>query len=323
MSSTSAGSPRISVVVLTHNRAGDLVSTLSRLVALPEHAPVIVADNASDDETVALIDMLFPQVRIVQCGTDLGQAGRNRAVACVHTEYVAFCDDDGGWEPGSLDQAIRLLDRWPQIAVLNARVVAEGAQAAIDTHTEGISEIHPHLPPDSNALPGAQLADYSAAACVFRTEVFRAIGSYEPRLPAAAERLAALDVLAAGHAIVDCASLKVQRVRSDAHDDDETRRLRARDTAWVAWMRLPSHTACAATLHALREFLRQRRFWRDGAALLGGLGWALAHRRRVTRDVLRLRKQVLAAQRHAAAVGRSAATQGSEHAEPPDGGRHS
>ena len=115
-----AGS-RITIVVLTYIRAQRLMETLHRLRALPESPQIVVADNASTDETVWLAGFAFPEVRIVQCGSNLGAAGRNRAVAYVATEYVAFCDDDTWWAPGSLARAVRVLDASPQVGVLNVR----------------------------------------------------------------------------------------------------------------------------------------------------------------------------------------------------------
>ncbi|MBB5467045.1 GT2 family glycosyltransferase [Paraburkholderia sp. CI2] len=112
---TKAPHPRISVVVLTYNRAGELLTTLERLLALPENPPIIVADNGSTDNTVALVEARYPSVRVVECNGNLGAAGRNHAVACVETDYVAFCDDDTWWGPGSLERAVQLLDAWPRV----------------------------------------------------------------------------------------------------------------------------------------------------------------------------------------------------------------
>lgn len=93
MSTTDASMPRhagsrITIVVLTHNRAERLMETLHRLHALPEYPQIIVADNASTDETVWMAGVAIPDVRVVQCGSNLGAAGRNRAVACVDSGYV-------------------------------------------------------------------------------------------------------------------------------------------------------------------------------------------------------------------------------------------
>lgn len=220
--------PRISVVVLTHDRAGQLVGTLARLASLPEQPPVIVADNASHDDTVKLVDMLFPQVRVIQCGADLGAAGRNRAVACVRTDYVAFCDDDSWWEPGSLALAVKLLDSAPQVAVLNARLVT-GESGALDPRCRLMagsplaaaagssgpalgSSLSPALGSAFGPALGPTVATYIAGACVFRTAVFRAVGGYERRFGIGGEEaLVALDVLNAGHAIAYCDELTVRR----------------------------------------------------------------------------------------------------------------
>jgi len=51
----------------------------------------------------------------------------------------------------------------------------------------------------SRDLAGPPLTGYIAGACVFRTDVFRAVGGYEPRLfTGGEEELVALDLLASG-----------------------------------------------------------------------------------------------------------------------------
>ncbi|CAB3771095.1 glycosyltransferase family 2 protein [Paraburkholderia solisilvae] len=300
MQSSTPALPRISVVVLTHDRAGPLVGTLSRLTSLPERPPVIVADNASHDDTVKLVDLLFPQVRLIQCGADLGAAGRNRAVAAVRTDYVAFCDDDCGWEPGSLALAVKLLDGAPQVAVLSARVLS-GVGGTTDPACMRMA---------ANAVtargsPGPALTGFLAGACVFRTAVFRSLGGYERRLcDGGEEALLALDVLNAGHVIAYCDELIVRRSGSAAPDDSAVgaqhaarQRHLARNAAWVAWMRLPWRDVGRATCGALATFVQTHTVWRDGCALAGGLGWALANRHRVNASVLALRAEARAAER--------------------------
>ncbi|MDQ7977611.1 glycosyltransferase [Paraburkholderia sp. SARCC-3016] len=313
--------PRISVVVLTHDRAGQLVGTLARLASLPEQPPVIVADNASRDETVKLVDMLFPQVRVVQCGTDLGAAGRNRAVACVRTDYVAFCDDDSWWEPGSLALAVKLLDGAPQVAVLNARVVT-GESGALDPRCRSMAA----SPLAAPGCPAAAVTSYIAGACVFRTAVFRAVGGYERRFGVGGEEaLVALDVLDAGHTIAYCNELTVRRGvfasdtaaaldrfgrrRTDRHDSPDDacgsedalqRRVQARNAAWVAWLRLPWRDVGRSTCAALATFAHEHTLWRDGAAMIAGLPWALVNRHRVNAQVLATRAEARAAQRRLA-----------------------
>ncbi|MEM5383047.1 glycosyltransferase [Paraburkholderia phymatum] len=282
-----AGS-RISVVVLTHNRASRLLDTLRRLRALPERPPIVVADNASTDETVLMVDLTYPDVHIVQCEGNMGAAGRNRAVEWVDTEYVAFCDDDTWWEPGSLEQAVQLLDAHTEIGVLNARIeVGESGD------TDATCLLMQHSPLDSGSLPGPSLIGYMAGACVFRTAVFREAGGYDARLfIGGEEELVALDVLANGHAIVYRDALLVRHHPSPARDSALRRRTLARNAAWIGWMRLPVAEALTRTLRAFSIFRRERTLWHDGCAMLRGLRWALRERKRLPDSVLAMRRVV-------------------------------
>ncbi|MEX3936307.1 glycosyltransferase family 2 protein [Paraburkholderia phymatum] len=289
-----AGS-RISVAVLTHNRAARLLDTLRRLRALPERPLIVVADNASTDETVLMAGLTYPDVHIVQCEHNMGAAGRNRAIEWVDTEYVAFCDDDTWWEPGSLEQAVRLLDAHPEIGVLNARIeVGESGE------TDATCLLMQHSPLDSGKLPGPSLAGYMAGACVFRTAVFREAGGYDARLfIGGEEELVALDVLANGYAIVYCDALVVRHHPSPVRDSALRRRMLARNAAWTGWMRLRLGEALMRTLRAFATFRREHTLWHDGWAMLRGLRWVLRERRRLPNSVLAMRRVV---QRHERAL---------------------
>ncbi|HEX8930665.1 MAG TPA: glycosyltransferase family 2 protein, partial [Actinomycetota bacterium] len=114
---------RITVVIMTRNRRDELLETLARMTALPERVPVIVADNASTDGTGEAVTERFGQVRLLRCARNLGAVARNLAVREVTTPYVAFCDDDTRWRPGSLGRAADLLDTHPQLASVTARIL--------------------------------------------------------------------------------------------------------------------------------------------------------------------------------------------------------
>ncbi|MFL9912750.1 glycosyltransferase family 2 protein [Paraburkholderia sp. RL17-337-BIB-A] len=295
---------RISVVVLTHNRAKEVMHTLSRLLALPEQPELFVADNASTDGTVELIKAGLRGVRVVRCPSNLGAAGRNLAVACVSTDYVAFCDDDMWWEAGSLARAVHVLDTSPGVAVLSARVLV-GESLELDETCIRMR----NSPLESRDLPGPPLTGYIAGACVFRTDVFRAVGGYEPRLfIGGEEELVALDLLASGRTIVYLDSVVVHHHPSRTRDSRLRRRMLARNAAWISWLRLPLHDACCATGRAFALLWREGTFARDALAMIGALPWALARRRVVPRSVLAMRRQVHAAEQRQKEVDRRAAS---------------
>src|SRR5207249_520604 len=108
---------RVTVVVLTHNRREQALRTVRALQELPEHAPLIVVDNASSDGTAQALAEAYPDLALLRAPRNLGAAARNVGAAHARTPYVAFCDDDVCWQAGALAQAVALLDAHPRIAV--------------------------------------------------------------------------------------------------------------------------------------------------------------------------------------------------------------
>ncbi|WP_250535144.1 glycosyltransferase [Caballeronia sp. AZ10_KS36] len=279
---------RLTVVVLTYNRADQVLDTLARLAALPDRIDIVVVDNASSDDTAARIAQAFPFVELVVAPSNMGAAGRNLGVAKVRTEYVAFCDDDTWWSPGSLTRATEILDAAPRVAVLSARVVV-GENGDADETCERMRV----SPLGANGLPGPALIGYMAGASVFRTSVYRQMGGYEPRLFIGGEEsLLALDMLDHGHALVYADELVLHHHPSPIRDSALRRRLLARNAAWVAWLRLPLSEALHASMQALAVMRREGAFWRDAIQMLRGLPWALSHRRVVGAHVQVMRSIV-------------------------------
>jgi GT2 family glycosyltransferase len=283
---------RLTVVVLTYNRAHEVERTVERLLALPAPVPVVVADNGSDDDTVARLARRFPDVRIVECGANLGAAGRNLAVDAVETDYVAFSDDDTEWLAGSFEHAVRILDAAPRVAVLSGKVLV-GAERMLDPTCARMAA----SPLTRADLPGPSLVGYMAGACVFRTRAFRTVGGYEPRFfIGGEEELVALDVLDRGWAIVYCDALAVAHCPSPARDARLRRRMLARNAALVAWMRLPMREAVARTLASLALSMREGGLVGHAVQLARDIGWALSRRRPVSRVVLKMRRDVFEAE---------------------------
>ena len=265
---------RVSVVVLTFNRAAELCRVLERLKALPEQPQVIVVDNGSPDDTAARVERTFPDVELVRCPANLGAAGRNAGVARVRTPYVAFCDDDTWWAPGSLARAADLLDAHPRLALLSARVLI-GPEQRLDPACERMAK----SPLDATGLPGPALIAFMAGAVVMRTEAYRAVGGYEARLFLGAEEaLMALDLAVCGWRMTYAADVVTHHHPSPARDRRSRNIALARNRLWIAWMRLPLTSAASESLAILREVAAQGLLRPVLRQALGGLKWALARR---------------------------------------------
>ncbi|HWT70932.1 MAG TPA: glycosyltransferase [Oxalicibacterium sp.] len=273
---------RIAAVILTHNRVAELRRTLQHMLSLAAATAVVVVDNASTDDTAAMLATDFPQVRCVRLAVNIGAAARNAGVAYVDTPYVAFCDDDTWWADGALERAVALLDAHPQVAVLCARVLV-GPEGREDP-TCAVMAASP-LPRDN--LPGPALLGFLAGASVVRREAFLQAGGYEPRLFIGGEEgLLALDLAARGWRLVYAAALTVHHHPSSQRDSARRRKLLLRNALWICWMRMPAGMAAYLSWRLLRAARRDIRMAGLRAALRG-LPWTLTRRHVVPQDVAR------------------------------------
>jgi GT2 family glycosyltransferase len=273
--------PRLSVVILTYNRQDELRRTLQHMCALPEQPPIIVVDNASSDGTADMVHTEFPQVRLIASPGNIGGAGRNLGVQAADTPYVAFADDDSWWEPGALPAAADLLDAHPSVAAVCSRILL-GEQRREDP----ICAMMANSPLPADGLPGPALLGFVACAVVFRRQAYLDAGGYEPRFFVGGEEaLLTLDLVEAGWRIVYAGHLVAHHHPSPQRDRQDRHRVVARNALWLAWLRLPWHTA-------LRDSLRMLRYAAAHGVLLAALRsamletpWVLRNRRVVSERV--------------------------------------
>ncbi|HUP06436.1 MAG TPA: glycosyltransferase [Caldimonas sp.] len=272
---------RVTVVVLTHNRPEELARTLERLTGLPERPRIVVVDNGSSADTAARVCSAFPDAELVRSHANVGAAGRNLGVARVTTPYVAFCDDDTWWEPGALTRAADLLDAYPRLAVLSARVLV-GAEQRVDPACERMAR----SPLDGHGLPGPALIAFMAGAAVMRVEAFRAVGGYEPRFFLGTEEaLMALDLAALGWRMAYAHDVVTHHEPSPARDPRGRRILDARNRLWLGVLRLPLPTAWREARQVLRAAREVGLLGPVLRGALAGLPWAIGQRRVVPPEV--------------------------------------
>lgn len=104
--STNGNMPRVTVVVPVYNRArriGPCLESLCRLDYPPEKIEIIVVDDASTDETPAVVRQYA--VKLIVLPNNRGQsAARNRGVRVARGDIIAFIDSDCIAEPLWLQQ---------------------------------------------------------------------------------------------------------------------------------------------------------------------------------------------------------------------------
>jgi GT2 family glycosyltransferase len=267
---------RVAVVVITHQRRDELLLAVERLLALPERPHVVVVDNGSTDGTAAAVRDRFPTVELIASLENLGAVGRNIGVARLATPYVAFCDDDTWWEPGSLTVAADVLDAHPRLAVVTARIVVEPG----GTEDPIVAELRDSPVRGAAWLPGPALGSFLAGASVLRRDAFLEVGGFSERLwLGGEEELMAGDLAAAGWELCYLADLTVHHHASQARDGHRRRRDGIRNTLWTTWLRRPLRPALRRTLFLLRSVPRDRVTARGLFAAVRGIPWVLRERR--------------------------------------------
>ncbi|KAF4410816.1 glycosyltransferase family 2 protein [Streptomyces lycii] len=268
--------------MITRNRREELLHTLDRLAELPEDPEVVVVDNGSSDGTAGAVAARHPRTRLLRPGRNLGAVGRNLAVRQVRTPYVAFCDDDSWWAPGSLAACADLLDRHPGLAGVTARIVVEPA----GTEDPIVGELRDSPVRGPDWLPGPALGSFLAAATTLRTDAFRAVGGFSPRLwLGGEEELLATDLAVRGWWLVYAEGAAVHHAPSVARDATGRRTNGLRNTLWFGWLRRPWPAALRRTAYLARTVPRDRASLRAFRLALAGLPWVLRERSVVPREV--------------------------------------
>jgi GT2 family glycosyltransferase len=271
---------RVTVVVITRDRADQLARSLSRLLALEEHPRVIVVDNASRDDTVAMVRRSFPEVSLVALGRNLGAAARNIGCRRASTPYAAFSDDDSWWGAGALRRAADLLDSSPSLALLAARILV-GSAETLDPTCALMAE----SPLDgAPGLPGPRVLGFLACGAVVRRCAFEAAGGFHSRFGLGGEeQLLAVDLAGAGHHVAYVPEVTAHHHPPRRREHSCARHSQTlRNDLWFAWLRrsLPSAVAQTASLGA--SALRAAPARHALARALLGAPWVLAERRPVS-----------------------------------------
>jgi len=123
----SVGAPRVTVIILSHNRPELLLGTLhSVLCETTIPVSFLIIDNGSEARTrrrLAEACAEHPQIRLHLSDRNLGCAGGRRlGVELTDSELVLFLDDDAELIPGALAHMISELDRHPDSGAVSATV---------------------------------------------------------------------------------------------------------------------------------------------------------------------------------------------------------
>ena len=167
----------ISVVIPAYNRAHCIGRALESVRAQGiDDLEVLVGDDASTDDTVAVVTRLMPAVRIVLLPANRGAAGaRNAVLPLVRGQFVACLDSDDEWGPGKLKRQLEFLEAHPEVGVV-------GSGHILACKDGSRVEFPGKNPPDWRRELHSAESFHGACTPLIRREILERVGLLDERL---------------------------------------------------------------------------------------------------------------------------------------------
>ena len=132
---------KVAVVILNWNGKNFLEKFLPSVIQFNSiNAQIIVADNASTDDSVNFLKLNYPQIKIIINTTNGGFAkGYNEALKDLKYEYFVLLNSDVEVTPFWMDPIIKLMDQDVNIAACQPKILKHTPSftAAIKPSSEG------------------------------------------------------------------------------------------------------------------------------------------------------------------------------------------
>lgn len=123
----------VSVIIPTYNRERTIERAVDSVLAQSwKYIELIVVDDGSLDQTVAVLARYGDRIRVIRQENQGPSAARNTGIKAARGEIIAFLDSDDSWLPAKIERQAKLLtrtaDRGVGCCVCNAKMVYENGK---------------------------------------------------------------------------------------------------------------------------------------------------------------------------------------------------
>ncbi len=124
---------KVAVVILNWNGRNFLRTFLPSVIQHSGTAEIIVADNASTDDSCEVIRKEFPSVKLVQNEKNHGFAGGyNHALKKVEADYFILLNSDVEVTSGWIDPVIAMMNKDPAIAAVQPKILSHADKTSFE-----------------------------------------------------------------------------------------------------------------------------------------------------------------------------------------------
>jgi N-acetylglucosaminyl-diphospho-decaprenol L-rhamnosyltransferase len=187
----------LSIVILNWNVRDLLERCLASLRSDHYTLEIIVVDNASHDDSVAMVREKYPQATLIANSVNRGfTGGNNQGIAAAHGRYVMVLNPDTEVLGDALDGLVAYLDDHPDVGALGPQLLnpdrsIQSSRRRFPTLTTAFFEstwlqgvaprgILTHYYMDDVSPDHTHEVDWLNGACtVFRREAFDRVGVYD------------------------------------------------------------------------------------------------------------------------------------------------
>jgi uncharacterized protein (TIRG00374 family) len=172
--------PKVSVVIPTHNRPGLLGRAISSVLAQTfQNFEVIVVDDGTEKRAEEAVRVSHDdRIRYIKNEKSLGGGGaRNVGIRAAKGEYVAFLDDDDEWAPEKLKVQMRAFEKAPEDAGFCFSAVTnvfddKEEDTSVEDGIKGYSEIS-----------FARFKGFLTVTLVIKKKILEEFGGFDETLP--------------------------------------------------------------------------------------------------------------------------------------------
>jgi GT2 family glycosyltransferase len=183
----------VAVVILNYNGRNFLHQFLPSIIENSSAAKIIVADNGSTDDSIALLEKEFPQIEIIKIGSNLGFCGGyNYALKKVEAEYYVLLNSDVEVTSGWIDPIVKLFKSDTSIVAAQPKILSFHQKDTFEYAGAGggfvdslgypfcRGRIFSHLEKDTGQYNDTQHVFWATGACLFiRANIFHNAGGLD------------------------------------------------------------------------------------------------------------------------------------------------
>ncbi|MCA9958126.1 MAG: glycosyltransferase family 2 protein, partial [Anaerolineales bacterium] len=128
---------KLAIIVVSWNTSELLAACLKSVYAYPPQCDfeMWVVDNASKDDSVAMVQQHFPQVRLIVNEANVGFAqANNQAICDSDSEYVLLLNPDTEVKPGAIQHLIDFIEAHPKVGATGSRLLNPDGSLQISCH---------------------------------------------------------------------------------------------------------------------------------------------------------------------------------------------